>query len=636
MIAERSAIAADRSARKKNRLLAPRFEFRFAALSGTQPQLFATELAGARQLAEIVLEEGELLALRLPKRAIWMFEESHRLFVRADDTLGENLAAISAAMAACRAGDRGLASDWLARASDEYQVRDPPGGDPSNAWVLRAAACAAWLRERGGEGPLSTWVSRALVQRYGSAIPAELAFAPSVSASEVSPVTIIRKVPLVPVVGAISVVVAVVWLFVLTKSNVEQVGTFLGTALILLVEAIGFWLIWTAFRAHFMRLTYFVTFRQSIAIEINRGGRFALELETTLLPRSVVQLVEASAQSSVIMRAVLPVFRALNRQSRFINLAPPGFGSYFESGLQIPDDLIKRLHRRFWLDYCCLLFIDPAAARYAWEAIIGSRAERGWRRLFGRSPELVRAGDMLPRVPTGFKEWSTASIYVVARSGLATIAAWRNTSVETQVAPTLAAFPGSALRVLHLVGRARRGASGSVFSVGGQGSNLGELVRIDRLPLSETAIVVVQEEPAERLRRLDVDREQTADARDWAAQVFRAGAHTVIFIPAMPLTLAERSIAALARKFNASRPPDVWRLIDAARAVRREVTLYIASRAEQREVGLESAFDATARYRDLRELAMEITLFSRSRDFHVMNSLADFFTTEIIEKGSLR
>jgi len=275
-----------------------------------------------------------------------------------------------------------------------------------------------------------------------------------------------------------------------------------------------------------------------------------------------------------------------------------------------------------------MLLVDPSVAHFAWEAIIGSRIRQGWGWLLGTSTQFVRAADVLPREPTGLGGWSSASIQIVARAGLAT-EAWNSTknavirSVETfRAVPTASnrrSAPDAALRVLHLIGRARRGASGSVFSIGGQGSNLGELVNIDRLPLSDTMIVVIQEEPAERVRRLDVDREQAADARDWAAQVFRAGAHTVIFIPAMPLALAEQSIGAMAAKLSVSQAPDVWCMIEAARAARGVVSRFKGNRGNASASAPGPGDGSATRADDLRELAMEITLFTRSEELQPLD-----------------
>jgi hypothetical protein len=232
-----------------------------------------------------------------------------------------------------------------------------------------------------------------------------------------------------------------------------------------------------------------------------------------------------------------------------------------------------------------------------------------------------RLADPLPRAPEGIANWKRASTRVVARRGLGSSAWSGDVRQYESMQPSSSSPP---LRVIHLIGRARRGTSGTVFSIGGQGSDLGELVNIDRLPLSSAAIVVVQEEPAERLRRLDIDREQTADAREWAYQVFRAGAQTVIFLPAMPLDIAEQSVAAMAGKLATSNAPDLWDLIEAVRSARRAITRFRPDRLGGRAAALVSGLNKVARREAKCELAMDITLFTRVDNFEMPDGFTQF------------
>ena len=132
-----------------------------------------------RRLAEIALEEGDLLALRLPERAIRLFETAHRLFLRAGDPLGENICAICAAMAACRVGDKGCAAEWLQRVAPEYRTEAISAEGVHAAWLLRAAACSAWIDGSGSTSPRATRVADQIARRYGNVLPPELAFAPA-------------------------------------------------------------------------------------------------------------------------------------------------------------------------------------------------------------------------------------------------------------------------------------------------------------------------------------------------------------------------------------------------------------------------------------------------------------------------
>jgi hypothetical protein len=197
-----------------------------------------------------------------------------------------------------------------------------------------------------------------------------------------------------------------------------------------------------------------------------------------------------------------------------------------------------------------------------------------------------------------------------------------------------------AARVLHLIGSARWGSSGPLFALQAQGNQPAALISIDNLPLAAAAIVIVQEEPAERLRRLDVDREQTAAARGWAAQIFRAGAETVILMPAAPIELSEQMITAFAHRlwvpsmlevWRARSPrvltaPEFWQLADAVRAARGAISQFRPPTASEPTEG-HTAIDTDSLAETMKELAMEITIFSRSRFLSSVNRFTGFAHT---------
>ncbi|HVF89861.1 MAG TPA: ATP-binding protein, partial [Blastocatellia bacterium] len=60
---------------------------------------------GSRRRAEIALEEGELLALRLPERAIYLFDLAHTWFEQADDPVGMTIASTLRVIALINAGE---------------------------------------------------------------------------------------------------------------------------------------------------------------------------------------------------------------------------------------------------------------------------------------------------------------------------------------------------------------------------------------------------------------------------------------------------------------------------------------------------------------------------------------------------
>jgi hypothetical protein len=102
-----------------------------------------------RRLAELALEEGELLALRLPECGLWLLDESARWFGEARDRVGEAIAESVAALAEVRAG-RPTANERVSR----IRMRLPDVFEPGEAnekavrpkwdgWLIRLDAVTA-------------------------------------------------------------------------------------------------------------------------------------------------------------------------------------------------------------------------------------------------------------------------------------------------------------------------------------------------------------------------------------------------------------------------------------------------------------------------------------------------------------
>jgi hypothetical protein len=604
-----------------------RLALRAAAIDVKVPTSWAEDSRDTRprRLAEIALEEGDLLALRLPDRAIRLFEEAHRLFIRAGDPLGENIGAICAAMAACRAGDKGRAAEWLQRVAPEYREESIGTDEAHLAWRVRAAACAAWIEEPNAVGPRPSWVVDQLARRYGTAIQPELAFAPAAPAQATRSLSSGLKNLVVTAGGlgslalAVAAVLGVRWF----TQHWDVFATFGVVLVILAFEAALIWTVFVVLRPQVNR-SHFLMFRQTIVLEPNPDGKgVSFQAEMARIPFITRNLFPETSQ----WRWVSYILRGLSRprMSKRIVIERPTFEPYHST-----PNLLSRGVSTYLTGYPGLyvaFFIEPSLARYAWEAIIAFSGRGLLDRALRRSIQPVRTGEPLPRMPEGFTAWNTASTRIVARHGHSNDVWTSSGGIDVRVLQGMPIPQLPPLRVLHLIGRARRGTSGPVFSVGGLGGDLGELISIDRLPLSISAIVVVQEEPAERLRRIDIDREQTADARDWAAQVFRAGAQTVIFVPAMPLEVAGRTIGALARKLNRPKAPNVWRLIEAVGTARRAVVRFRPEPGGQREAALTAGLDDAARKQAQLELAMEITLFTRAEEFQATNPFTGFSST---------
>jgi hypothetical protein len=114
-----------------------------------------------RRLAELALEEGELLALRHPARALPLLEMATAGYAVAGDQLGELLARIVAALAAFRAdlddiGRRNVAMsrDLYVRIAQRFGLPGweaaRPVGDIWDGWLLRLQVAQAWAAGRAG------------------------------------------------------------------------------------------------------------------------------------------------------------------------------------------------------------------------------------------------------------------------------------------------------------------------------------------------------------------------------------------------------------------------------------------------------------------------------------------------------
>ena len=119
----------------------------------------------ARQVAQLALEEGELLALRIPDRALSLLTLAQRHFAAAGDDYGEFMACLRAAIAEIHAGrftdarrrERQVLDCYAALLRDNdrlpppWRLEDPdqaaaeiPKDEPWRAWVWRLAYYLQW------------------------------------------------------------------------------------------------------------------------------------------------------------------------------------------------------------------------------------------------------------------------------------------------------------------------------------------------------------------------------------------------------------------------------------------------------------------------------------------------------------
>jgi hypothetical protein len=253
-----------------------------------------------------------------------------------------------------------------------------------------------------------------------------------------------------------------------------------------------------------------------------------------------------------------------------------------------------------------LLIVDRSLAPYPWEALISVHFS-GW---LADPVQFIRPGDPLPSPARGVRDWQRLGIALCAEERLeqAICAAW----TDLRVTLLSSKEPqGDAYRVLHVVGIAARTPSGPVFTIGrASESEAPATVDPAKLP-ANAAIVIVQEGPAERVRRLDIDREQTSITRAWATELFYAGMQNVIFIPALPLELSIKIIGVLANALHRERPPNLFRLMKLMRRLQDRVE-HFQPRERAGEPDLRSGLSNAELKAALRELSLELTLFARS------------------------
>ncbi len=188
-----------------------------------------------RQLGQLALEEGELLALRLPERSEVLFDTAHRLLEASGDLPGAFAAALRGAIAAVHAGytDRARAMEPTVRTAYERLAEadrqlpslgrllrtrglaENPETEAWEGWMRRLAAYLRWC-----EGARSERGTEALAEEP------ELALVPAVGAegSEVAS----NISPLGPLVKALSLVagisIAIGLLFLLVTHSAEFAG----------------------------------------------------------------------------------------------------------------------------------------------------------------------------------------------------------------------------------------------------------------------------------------------------------------------------------------------------------------------------------------------------------------------------
>jgi len=586
-----------------------RLRWRLAVLRNRQPPL-AFSSDARREGAEVALEEAELLALRLPSHAEWLYEKATELFVGSRDPFGVFRALVSGCLASSSLSPE-TAAAALGRVETSYgicqgKVHDLPkwveiqagqlgsySDHPWFDWLLRIARLKA-LATDSQDGKLTDEVNAAIATRYGTQYQFDLIAAPAAQQGRGN-----RQWPAI-VTGFLMIAMVIVgFVFAIRWLWEHPVATMIGAAILvyLLITGLG--------------MVKILLPRVAQALFTLRRLRLLVQAGNT----ANKIMIRFEADPAPWYTALLGPFRMKVLPLDPQPLERPAYQSYRDVSSTFVQVLapLKRLRDTvITARLPVTLTVDQTLEHYAWEAPFNLAVRSG---LVRDSLQFIRSSHPVPE-PSGREEWAAGFVHVTCRSGLGDMLerAWSKIGSPISVNALGSFLPPAdgPLRVLHLVGWSTSTASGPTFSIERPiGPTAPAPVSLYGFNI-EPAIVIVQEEPVERIRRLDVDREQTAQTRAWAAKLFRESAqHTVVLIPALPLSLARRVVETIAKGFRGSSPPEMFKLLNVVTTARRSITSFRRTAAGPDATDLRAGMETAELKMALRELSLEITVFSR-------------------------
>jgi hypothetical protein len=177
-------------------------------------------------------------------------------------------------------------------------------------------------------------------------------------------------------------------------------------------------------------------------------------------------------------------------------------------------------------------------------------------------------------------------------------------------------LPSAGLRAIHLVGRARKSGGERLFQITPE-----RYFTCRQIPAASARIIVVQCQPVESFERTDTDREQIAALRGFAADLFEAGARTVIFLPQMPAAISDKVARQLAEFCMRKRGPSYFALLDQISKIRDTISSSItvetaaSGEAGQKYTHSESSGPEVVDLESLNstrgEMSMDVTVWTR-------------------------
>src|SRR5579859_1068929 len=525
------------------------------------------ERVGQRCAAEIALDEGEMLALRLPDLAVPLLSQARDLFQQVNDSVGEIIAATCLALTLARLIRRAevlpVLDQILATYSDLYKLYAPlpplrelaervdldslpsgKGGWPQHwrPWLARLVACIIWSRDDAQRAARMAALRHWLESHYSAhlangenALPAEFdgwlvepepqgAPTRSGSTNTEAPSTEFTERFVLDITGSYA-------------------GPYQITAQISLTRRIQNMIVET-YKRTLIEISILAPYRETVEKWIEIAP--PLSPQQSLFYKTTIELRTDEFSSAICWEMLISLWLEVDNTSWVFHHA----------------DLYRTVHRREVREARSLtrlesdfeaVIIAPHAGLYSQlTSTWASRMNGQWQPTFMLSTEIFRRG-------------------------------------------------GSASRVVHLIANAQE-ANGTPFldvstDVTGKQSNMssqerGRLLRAEELSriFPNLTICLLQSLPAPFTRRSETDRENAAWQRRFAAELHASGVPVVIVIP----PLSEESILKILRPLVVAlsqKPLLSGALFDALGTAREATMQEVLEVGGSREDALETAFD---------------------------------------------
>ena len=634
--------------------LAPRLPIQFeqalrvdlrqhALEAGERPDLDRwVALLGPRRVAEVALDEGELLALRLPEPAQRLFSLAARRFGEAGDTVGGFIAKVMVALTEGEAEPvmvAGLKMAYEALPRDaggeplppwpdllgSRRTRTPVGHPEWGGWLPRLLVACARLNGAGEDealalardlGVRATELHDALrtrrVEHGRTAVPP-----PAAPVQATTPPAHAGQPPAPPrEVGGDQENLAVVPVDVeADQSPAAPAGPppaassrrpsarrwpwRLVGAVVLLALATGI-------------VFLPAPLGDSPGSQFEVGGPIGAIRLLVLVLAAAAAIVAAPAGRRLAVRLVTGLKRRLRPRPEVRALtirAHPDAKAWFDLegrvswSAELPSFLPYRAQRVYvptQLPPAVGLSVAPELASLPWEAVFlpltrpprRNEQRACWRELDPLPPVAGRR----PAAPPMWRRnhgpcWAVAPMrwQPLLRENLSDVSVTSGELIDLSVA----------FRTLVVMGTPVETSAGTRLQVlEGRADPL--LVEPDDATFHDYPLVVVLCEPSEGAVRVDAERELTADLRRCAAELAAAGAGSVLCLPSMPMELTGQVLAELDRRLRRVERGGWRELVSATEALRRRIEASVPGSP------------ATSPAADkARELALEVTVFVR-------------------------